>query len=201
MCRHQISEPIHKVTGFVCASKISAAVRVIDCSACLAIFRHRGGLREPQKVSLNLSLKLCHPFFPLFPTELIRSQLFSCSGVKFLSVPLNQPHPLAPSKITNAGLRSADYCDILIKSGLKGRSHCYHINPHRSFTLFKQIRWGLYPFSKIQLLLHKRGIVIAWITGMGIFCCAFINKVTWYSSVTRKKLGNEYLIAADSQRL
>lgn len=61
MCRHQISEPIHKVSGFACASKISAAVRVIDCSVCLAIFRHHRGLREPQKVSLNLSLKLCHP--------------------------------------------------------------------------------------------------------------------------------------------
>lgn len=87
--------PFTKVTGFACASKISAAVRVIDCSVCLAIFRHHGGLREPQKVSLNLSLKLCHPFFPFFPTELIRSQLFSCSGVKFLSVPFNQPPHLS----------------------------------------------------------------------------------------------------------
>lgn len=56
--------PFTKVTGFACAGKISAAVRVIDCSVCLAISRHHGGLREPQKVSLNLSLKLCHPFFP-----------------------------------------------------------------------------------------------------------------------------------------
>lgn len=151
MCRHQISEPIHKITGFACASKISAPVRVIDCSVCLAIFRHHRGLREPQKVSLNLSLKLCHPFFPLFPTELIRSQLFSCSGVKFLSVRHPSPPP-APSKIThtNTALCSADYCDILIKTDLKGRSQCYHVNPHRSFTLFKQIRRGLYPFGSAK---------------------------------------------------
>ncbi len=142
--------------------------------------------------------------FPLFPTELIRSQLFSCRGVKFLSVPPQPPPPPplppAPSKITNTVLCSADYCDTLIKSDLKWRSHCYRVNPHRSFTLFKQIRRGIVSIrpGKIQLLLHKGGIVIAWITGMGIFYWAFINKVTWYSNVTREKLGNESLMAVDS---
>lgn len=109
--------------------------------------------------------------FPLFPTELIRSQLFSCSGVKFLSVPLNlpPPSPPAPSKITNTVFCSADYCDILIKNDLKGRSHCYPLNPHRSFTLFKQIHGGIVSVrpGRIQLLLHKGWIVIAWITGRG----------------------------------
>lgn len=128
-----------------------------DCSVCLAIFRHRRGLREPQKVSLNLSLKLCHPFFPLFPTELIRSQLFSCIGVKFLSL---HPSllPRAPSKITNTALCSADYCDILIKRDLKGRRHCNSVNPHRSFTLFKQIRQGLYPFGPTNSFSTKGGL-------------------------------------------
>lgn len=62
--------------------------------------------------------------------------------------------------------------------------------------------WGIVSIrpGKIQLLLHKGGIVIAWITGMGIFYWAFINKVTWYSNVTREKLGNESLIAVDTEK-
>lgn len=91
---------VHRATGLV---RLAARV-------CPAVFLHvyRGlwgatkGQLEPlprphTPFSLH-QLKLCHH---CFPTELIRSQLFSCPGVKFLPVsPLNQkplPSPQLPA--------------------------------------------------------------------------------------------------------
>lgn len=67
------------------------------------------GLREPQKVSSNVSLKLCHPFSSLFPTELIHFQLFSCSGVKFLPVPLDPPIPSKSQILVSVVLITVTY--------------------------------------------------------------------------------------------
>jgi len=126
------------------------------------LFRLSGYLSAPAEDlgslerSVWTSPSSCAIPFPLFPTELIRFQLFSCSGVKFLSSP--RPPPTAPSGITNTVLCSADCCDILIKSHLKGRSHCHGVNPHRSFTLFKQIRRGLSPFGSAKSDSTKGGL-------------------------------------------
>lgn len=153
-----------------------------------AVFRHgHRGLREPQKVSLNRSLKLCHPLFPPLlshTTNPLSAVFLSWSQIPPSSPLTNPPPPPPPSppplprhcqKNTNTALCCADYRDILIKSDLKGRSRCERVNPHRSFTLFKQIRRGKGGGDCIHsgrqnptLSFTKEGIVIARITGMGI---------------------------------
>lgn len=98
LCRNLISEPIHRVTGCACAGEISAAVRVIDRSVYLSAPTAKD-LGSHKRSVWTFPSSCAILFFRLFPTELIRSQLFSCSGVEFHSVPFNpHPPPPAPSK-------------------------------------------------------------------------------------------------------
>lgn len=143
---------------------------LIDRSVRPAVFRHgHRGLREPQKVNLNRSLKLCHPLFPPLlshTTNPLSAVFLSWSQIPpsspLTAAAATPPLPQHCQKNTNTALCCADYRDILIKSDLKGRSRCERVNPHRSFTLFKQIRRGRrggivsIQASKIRLFLSQR---------------------------------------------
>lgn len=89
--------------------------------------------------------------FPLcFPTELIRSQLFSCSGVKFpFSSPSTKPSP-PPNPPALSPIKNHKHCSLhcwllwhINKECFKRERSLLVANPHRSFTLFKQIHAGI----------------------------------------------------------
>lgn len=170
---------------------------------------------------MNRSLKLCHPLFPPLlshTTNPLSAVFLSWSQIP-PSSPLTKPRPPPPpppppppsfprhcQKNTNTALCCADYRDILIKSDLKGRSHCERVNPHRSFTLFKQIRrgkrGGLYPFrpAKSDSFFHKGGNCNCADYRDGDSLLSLYQQGSTPLQCNKRKLGSRSFVALDLRK-